>query len=279
MANTEFDNFIKNNFKSFPVLENEVVLDYIDRYHEGDLSAKEYICCCNYRLVLNQVEKYLGRGLDKDDLFQEGFTGLARAVDKFDGSVGAKFSTYATRWIESTITRALRKQTRTVSIPEDQLQKITKMKAFTEDFYAENGRFPDDNEIAWALDLPVDAVVVLRENAENTISLDYKEGCEEDDADLYNLVPADSEQEPEQAYEQGEFADVFEKTLNMLPDTEREVVTRLYGLFGHAEDTLSTVSRDLGVSRETVRQIKIRAIDKLRVLSARTGLDAYSPAA
>jgi RNA polymerase primary sigma factor len=250
-----------NEIRRYPLLTAAEEVELSQRIEAGDLEAKERMINSNLRLVVSIAKKYQGQELSLLDLIQEGIFGLIRAAEKFDWRKGYKFSTYATFWIRQAIQRGLANKARTIRIPVHIGQRERKIVRAERDLAARLGREPTDEEIAAEAELPLDQVEEVRDAARTVTSLDRPVG-EEGDTALGDLLeggapPVDQEVEVSLSEE------LLRRTIEELPDTERDVIRLRFGLTGDDPQPLRETGRRLGLSAERVRQIESRALKRL----------------
>jgi RNA polymerase primary sigma factor len=260
-ATTDALQLFLNEIRRYPLLTADEEVELSKRIEQGNLEAKERMINSNLRLVVSIAKKYQGQELSLLDLIQEGIFGLIRAAEKFDWRKGYKFSTYATFWIRQAIQRGLANQGRTIRIPVHIGQRERKIVRAERDLAARLGREPTDDEIAAEAELPLDQVEEVRDAARTVTSLDRPVG-EEGDTALGDLLeggapPVDHEVEVSLSEE------LLRRTIEELPDTERDVIRLRFGLNGDDPKPLRETGRRLGLSAERVRQIESRALKRL----------------
>ena len=246
-----------------PLLSPDEEVELAQRMAEGDAYAKKRLAEANLRLVVSIAKRYVGRGMQFLDLIQEGNLGLIKAVEKFDHTKGFKFSTYATWWIRQAITRAIADQARTIRIPVHMVETINKVKKVSSQLLHQNGHDPTAEEIAAALDMPVDKVREIMRVAQEPVSLETPIG-EEEDSHLGDFIPDDDAPAPADAASHTLLKEQLGEVLKTLTPREEKVLRLRFGLEDGRSRTLEEVGKEFNVTRERIRQIEAKALRKLR---------------
>ncbi|MEU3856252.1 RNA polymerase sigma factor [Streptomyces sp. NPDC028722] len=254
--------FAEEKLSSTPDLDSRLAHD-LDRLVVMGRMAKRRLIEANLRLVVSVAKRYVGRGLTMLDLVQEGNLGLIRAVEKFDYARGYKFSTYATWWIRQAMSRALADQARTIRVPVHVVELINRVVRVQRRMLQERGCEPTADEVAAHLDLPPERIGEVLRLAQEPVSLHAPVG-EEDDVALGDLIEDGDAASPVESAAFLLLRRHLEAVLSTLGERERKVVQLRYGLADGRPRTLEEIGRIFGVTRERIRQIESKTLNKLR---------------
>jgi RNA polymerase primary sigma factor len=261
----------------YPLLTGLEERTLAKRIVDGDSEARNLLARANLRLVVSIAKKYVGRSPDLTllDLIQEGNLGLFKAVDKFDFTKGFKFSTYATWWIRQAITRALADQSRTIRIPVHMVETMAKYKQVARRLAQDLGRDPMPEEIATEMDVDVDKIYQIEKISQDTISLELPIGDDDDRSRLSDFIADDKIISPDQEVAHRILADQMQEILASLSEKERKILEMRHGLLDGTYHTLEEVGKEFGVTRERIRQIEAKALEKIRQHDKARRLKSY----
>jgi RNA polymerase nonessential primary-like sigma factor len=258
-----------------PLLTADEEKYYARQARKGDESGRQRMIESNLRLVVKISRRYINRGLTLLDLIEEGNLGLIRAVEKFDPDLGFRFSTYATWWIRQTIERAIMNQTRTIRLPIHVVKELNIYLRAARELTQKLDHEPSAEEIADMLDRPVVEVKRMLGLNERIISMDTPVGADSDSS-MADMIADVRVCDPSQLLQDIDIKDNIAAWLEELSEKQREVVSRRFGLRGYESSTLEEVGREIGLTRERVRQIQVEALKRLRSIMETQGLGGDS---
>ncbi len=260
-----------------PLLVSQEEKDLAKRVEKGDEIARKKLIQANLRLVVSIAKRYVNRSprLSILDLVQEGNIGLSRAVDKFDYRKGFKFSTYATWWIRQAVTRALADYSRTIRIPVQMVETITKYTQTKRQLMQELGREPLPEEIGAEMGMDVKKIHYIQKISQEVISLEAPIGDNSDDLTLSDFIKDEQSLSPDQLASQALLKDQIKEIMADLTERETKILSMRFGLEDNIPHTLEEVGKVFGVTRERIRQIEAKALEKIRQHQKAIKLEGY----
>ena len=257
------------------LLTPEEEVELAKRIKQGDQIALEKLTKANLRFVVSVAKQYQNQGLSLSDLINEGNVGLMKAAKRFDETKGFKFISYAVWWIRQSILQAIVEYARIVRLPLNKVGSYNKVNEAVVSFVQEFEREPSDEELAELLDMKPKDVVKMKQSGSRHLSFDAPVGGDDGDATMLDLLNFDSEAAPDLALMEESLKDEVKYGLSMLSPREVEVLGAYYGLKGRKSMTLEEIGEHYGLTRERVRQIKERAIRRLRKSVNKNNLKSY----
>ncbi len=260
-----------------PLLNQREEKELAKRIEAGDEMARKRLIQANLRLVVSIAKRYVNRSphLSILDLVQEGNIGLSRAVDKFDYKKGFKFSTYATWWIRQAITRALADYSRTIRIPVHMVETITKYTQVKRRLMQELGREPLPEEIANEMNLAIEKIHYIQKISQEVVSLEAPVGDDDEDSMLSDFIKDEQSLTPDQLASHALLKDYIKEVIVDLSEREQKILSMRFGLEDNIAHTLEEVGKVFGVTRERIRQIEAKALEKIRLHPKIKKLEGY----
>ncbi len=247
---------MKSEFKPF--------VERLQKASDALAAVRNQMCEANLRLVVSVVQHFRNRGVPFGDLIQEGNLGLMRAVEKFDFKLGHKFSTYANWWIRQNVLRAIAEQSRVIRIPVHMVNTINAINRAEQHFIQENGRIPENEELAAILELPLARLSAIRKMACQTISLQAPLSDSPASSVLEDMIADDSSHEPDHDLAKKVLYERLYEMLSSLPEREQQIIILRFGLFGNQPLPLVEVSSRFNLTKERIRQLEIQILANMR---------------
>jgi RNA polymerase primary sigma factor len=253
-----------NEIRRYPLLSRDDEVELARRARAGDMQAQEKLVRSNLRFVVSIAKKYVGNGVPLEDLINDGNLGLVKAAERFDPERGFKFISYAVWWIRQSILVSVSENSRMIRMPMNRVGLAQKASKLSRQLEQDLGRDPDAEELAKELGVTREEIEEVTTFSQATLSLDQPVHDEGNETTFVDQIVDDRNASPDK----GAYADSLkrdmERALEALTDRERTILVRYYGLNGVKARTLEDIGKEMGYTRERIRQIKEQAIDKLR---------------
>ena len=257
-----------------PLLTADEEVELARRMQQGDMMAKKKLIDSNLRLVVSIAKRYSSNGMALLDLIQEGNIGLIIAIEKFDYTKNVKISTYATWWIRQSITRAIADQSRTIRIPVYMIDKCNRVSKVQKELYEQTGKWPTMKEIAKKVNMPEERVEEILKIPQEPVSLEKPVGKDED-MELEDYMPDDNAQYTVDIVLNLILREDMRELMNCLNERERYIITLRFGLANREPMTLEAIGKELGLTRERVRQIEVKALWRLKSRALKNKMEEY----
>jgi RNA polymerase primary sigma factor len=260
---------------SYPVLSKGETNRYAKRAAAGDETAKEKLILANLRYVVSVAKRYQNLGLPLQDLISEGNIGLMKAAEKFDGSRGCRFTSFAVWWVKQAIFKAISWQSRAIRLPSNRVTELIRIEKARRELRSSRGKEPETGEITKFLNMDKDRIAKLLQVAKTAISLDTPVIYDEESSYLSDFLQDSSNESPDKVAIQKSLKNEINGLLETLPKREADVLRHRFGLNGHYPLSLQSLGHKFRLSKERVRQIENQALEHLRHTARIRSLDAY----
>lgn len=262
MTERDLVSFYLEDIKEYEVLGKDEEVELLTKAKNGDVEARERLIVCNLRLVVNVAKKYGNKGMSFIDLISEGNFGLIYAIEKFDVEKGYRFSTYAVWWIKQAISKAIISKGREIRIPSYKHDLLNKTNKFIMDCVMIRGEYPSISEISEGIGYPLEKVQELMLEFQETISLNSPIG---EDICLEDVIASDVHNDLENKLIRDMSTEQINEILNKLNEREKQILKMRFGFDGNQIHTLEDIGQSFSITRERVRQIEQKTLEKLRM--------------